>query len=115
MSDLECGLADRDCAPCRGGVPALDDEGVAPLLADLNAGWRVIDGHHLHKTYRFPDWKQAQAFVDAIGDLAERQGHHPDLQLSWGRVAVEVHTHAINGLAEADFVLAAKIERLANA
>jgi 4a-hydroxytetrahydrobiopterin dehydratase len=111
MSDLVCDLADKSCEPCRGGVPPLTADGIAPLAAQLDDAWSVVDHHHLHRQYDFPDWKQAQAFVNVIGDLAESEGHHPDLQLGWGKVVVELHTHKIDGLAEADFVLAAKIER----
>ncbi|MCA9538933.1 MAG: 4a-hydroxytetrahydrobiopterin dehydratase [Myxococcales bacterium] len=107
----ECSLADRTCAPCRGGVPPLTDEQIAPLAAQLD-GWSVVDSHHLNKRYDFPDFVRALAFVNQIGALAEEHGHHPDLQLGWGKVVVDLWTHKINGLAEADFVLAAKIDRI---
>ena len=103
-------LADKRCVPCRGGVPPLDAEGIAPLLAQLQ-GWEVVDGHHLTKTYTFDDFARALAFVNRVGDVAEEQGHHPDLHLSWGRVVVDVWTHKIDGLTESDFVLAAKVDR----
>lgn len=105
-------LAEKECVPCRGGVPPLAGEEREDLLEELDAGWRVVDGHHLEKTFAFEDWAAAQSFTVRVGDLAEAQGHHPDLHLSWGRVRVELWTHKIDGLTESDFVLAAKIEEL---
>ena len=74
--------------------------------------WTVVDGHHLTRRFEFPDFLQGLAFVNAITGVAEDQGHHPDLHLSWGRVVVDIWTHKIDGLAEADFILAAKVDRL---
>ncbi len=104
-------LANRSCTPSRRGVPPLTREQFAPLLDALD-GWDVLDDRKLQKTYRFPDWVQAQAFVVAAGAIAEAENHHPDLLLAWGRVGAEIFTHRINGLTEADFVLAAKLDRL---
>lgn len=110
MSDEEvCSLASRECVPCRGGVPALMPEEYAPLLAQLR-GWSVVDEHHLTKTYAFPDFVSGLAFVNRVGEVAERNGHHPDLHLAWGRVAIEIWTHKIDGLTESDFILAAKCD-----
>lgn len=108
----QCDLADRACAPCRGGVPPLTPEEIAPLAAELSPGWTVVDHHHLHKRYDFEDFASALAFVNAVGALAESAGHHPDFELAWGRVVITMWTHKIDGLAEADFVLAARIDRV---
>ena len=81
------------------------------MLRRLGGAWQVIDGHHLSRTYDFPDFSQALVFVNRIGAIAEQQGHHPDLRLGWGKVGVEIWTHKIDGLTESDFVLAAKIDR----
>lgn len=108
---LTCDLADRDCVPCRGGIAPLTAREIAPLLVQLD-GWTVVDDHHLHRQYDFPDFVSALAFVNEIGRLAEERGHHPDLFLSWGKVVVTLYTYKIDGLAEADFVLAAQISRL---
>lgn len=105
-------LGNRDCVPCHGGVPALEDAGIESLLADLGGGWQVVDGPRLQKRYAFPDFATALTFVDRVGALAERQGHHPELLLAWGSVRVELWTHAVGGLTENDFVLAARIDRL---
>ena len=104
-------LAEQECVPCRGGVPPFGPAEIAPLLRQLE-GWEVVDGHHLAKTYRFPDFQSALAFTNRVGDLAEDQGHHPDIHLAWGRVRLEIWTHKIDGLSEGDFVLAAKCDRL---
>jgi 4a-hydroxytetrahydrobiopterin dehydratase len=107
-------LAERRCVPCRGGVPPLDAAQIAPLLEQLD-GWRVVDGHHLEKTYTVGDFAAALALVNRIGVIAEEQDHHPDLYLAWGRVGVKIWTHKINGLTESDFVFAAKCDRTATA
>lgn len=104
-------LAEKDCAPCRGGTPPLTTGEITPLARQV-PDWTVVDDHHLVREFRFGDFKRALHFVNALGEEAERQGHHPDLELSWGRVGVKLFTHAIDGLAEADFVLAAKFDRI---
>ena len=105
-------LADKMCVPCRGGVPPLTPEEIAPVSAQLPA-WEVADHHHLQRTFTFANFREALDFTAAVGELAEQQGHHPDIHLAWGRVKIEVWTHKIDGLTESDFVLAAKIDRLA--
>jgi 4a-hydroxytetrahydrobiopterin dehydratase len=105
-------LAERRCVPCRGGVPPLGAAEIAPLLEQL-AGWRVVDGHHLEKTYTVRDFAAALALVNRIGAIAEEQDHHPDIYLAWGRVGVKIWTHKIDGLTESDFILAAKCDRAA--
>jgi 4a-hydroxytetrahydrobiopterin dehydratase len=106
-------LADKSCVPCRGGVPPLRGEALTKLGAELGAHWRVVDEHHLEKRYAFPDFKSALAFANRAGEIAEREGHHPDLLVRWGEVVVTIWTHKIDGLTESDFVLAAKLERVA--
>jgi len=103
-------LAAKDCVPCRGGVPPLNRTGIELLLAKLGGGWAAVDDHHLEKEYRFPDFAEALAFTNRVGAIAEAQGHHPDIYLSWGKVRLEIWTHKIDGLTESDFVLAAKAD-----
>ena len=103
-------LAERHCVPCRGGVPPLAGEEVEVLLAQLEA-WEVVNGHHLRKTYRFEDFRESLDFVNRIGEVAEQQGHHPDICFGWGKAEVTIWTHKIDGLTESDFVLAAKIDK----
>lgn len=104
-------LAQRDCVPCRGGVPPLQGEQIRELLAQLD-GWQVINEHHLQKTYEFKDFRESLGFVNRVGALAEEQGHHPDICFGWGKADITIWTHKIDGLTESDFVLAAKIDRL---
>ena len=105
-------LCELSCVPCRGGVPPLDEPKLSELLAELNEDWQVVDKHHLARTFKFPDFMSALGFVNSVAQVAEQQGHHPDISLSWGRVTIEIHTHKIDGLTESDFVLAAKIDVL---
>ena len=104
-------LAAKTCVPCRGGVPPLKGEELSVLQKQVD-GWNIIDEHHITKTFRFPDFRGALGFVNRVGELAEEQGHHPDMCLAWGRVAIKTWTHKIDGLTESDFILAAKIDEL---
>jgi 4a-hydroxytetrahydrobiopterin dehydratase len=104
-------LASKTCVPCRGGVPPLQGEELTKLAAQLD-GWDVVNEHHLERTFKFPDFRAALSFTNRVGELAEEQGHHPDIYLSWGKVAVTTWTHKIDGLTESDFILAAKIDQL---
>ncbi len=104
-------LSARECVPCKGGVPPLKGERITELLSQL-AGWNVDDEHHLTREYTFPDFVTALALVNKVGDLAEAQGHHPDIYLAWGKVRIDIWTHKIDGLTESDFILAAKIDDL---
>jgi len=105
-------LANKQCVPCRKGTPPLTGDALSALLAQLGGGWRVIDDHHLEKEYTFKDFLTALAFTNKVGELAESQGHHPDIYLAWGKVRLTIWTHSINGLSESDFVLAAKADAL---
>jgi len=107
-------LAAKTCVPCRGGVPPLKGKELAEIHKQLPdwAHWKVVNEHHLTRTFSFPDFNQALAFVNRVGELAEEQGHHPDILLSWGKAEVTLWTHKIDGLTESDFIMAAKIDRL---
>jgi 4a-hydroxytetrahydrobiopterin dehydratase len=104
-------LADKTCVPCKGGEPPLTREQFAPLLAQLD-GWTVHEDSRLAKEYRFKNFAEAADFVNAAAAIAEEQWHHPELHLRWGIVRAELRTNKIKGLSEADFVLAAKFDRL---
>jgi 4a-hydroxytetrahydrobiopterin dehydratase len=104
-------LADKQCVPCRGGVPPLKGKELEVLLRNVPQ-WTASSEHHLHRQFRFPDFQQALDFVNRVGAVAEEQGHHPDMLLSWGKVEVTLWTHKIDGLTESDFIMAAKIDRL---
>lgn len=104
-------LADKKCVPCRGGVPRLKGKELEDLHRVVPQ-WSVIDEHHLAREYKFPDFARALQFVNRVGAVAEEQGHHPDILLAWGKVAITLWTHKIDGLTESDFIMAAKIDRL---
>ena len=104
-------LSSKQCVPCRGGVPPLRGDEIQPLLTQLN-GWEVVLQHHLKKNYGFSNFAEALKFVNRVGELAEDQGHHPDICFGWGKVEVTIWTHKIDGLTESDFILAAKIDEL---
>jgi 4a-hydroxytetrahydrobiopterin dehydratase len=105
-------LADKQCVPCRGGVPPVKGKELAALHKNIPQ-WDVVDEHHLQRAFKFPDFKLALAFVNRVGELAEEQGHHPDILLAWGKAEITLWTHKIDGLTESDFIMAAKIDRLA--
>jgi 4a-hydroxytetrahydrobiopterin dehydratase len=101
-------LAMLQCVTCKGGTPPLRGHELDDLLARLGNDWRVVEEHHLAKEFRFKNFREALDFTNRVGDLAEDQGHHPDIYLAWGRVRLTVWTHKIDGLTESDFVFAAK-------
>lgn len=106
-------LADKKCVPCRGGIPPLKGKELEQLHRNV-PDWTVTNEHHLHREFRFPDFKQALYFVNRVGAVAEEQGHHPDILLAWGKAGITLWTHKIDGLTESDFIMAAKIDRLNN-
>ena len=105
-------LAEKECVPCKGGVPPLKGKELAKFASELDHGWRVVNEHHLEKEYKFKNFREALSFTNKVGELAESQGHHPDIYLAWGQVKLTIWTHKIDGLTESDFVMAAKTERL---
>ena len=103
-------LSSRHCVPCHGGVPRLRGEEVATLLRQLD-GWEAVEEQHLTKDYKFANFADALAFVNRVGAVAEAEGHHPDISFGWGYARIKIYTHAIGGLSESDFILAAKIDK----
>lgn len=105
-------LLEKKCVPCRGGVPPLRGAELKILFEQLEDGWKIVDEHHLARAYKFSNFRQALNFTNQVGELAEAEGHHPDIQLSWGKVDLKIWTHKIDGLTESDFILAAKVDAL---
>jgi 4a-hydroxytetrahydrobiopterin dehydratase len=105
-------LAEKECVPCKGGTAPLKGAALADLTAQLGGNWRVVEEHHLEKEYKFKNFREALAFTNKVGELAESVNHHPDIFLAWGAVKLTLWTHSINGLSEGDFVFAAKVENL---
>lgn len=104
-------LAKKKCIPCQGGIPPLSGKDLDHFAVQV-PHWTVINGHHLERELTFPDFRQALDFTNKIGELAESEGHHPDIYLSWGKLGIKIWTHKIDGLTESDFILAAKIDLL---
>jgi|SRR5690349_2984158 len=104
-------LASKTCVPCRGGVPPLKGKELSDLHKQVPQ-WEIVDDHHIMRTFTFPDFRKALEFVNKVGDLAETQGHHPDILLAWGKAQITLWTHKINGLTESDFIMAAKIDEI---
>ncbi len=108
MSDQ---LADKQCVPCRGGIPALKGKELEAIHQRVPL-WTVVNEHHIRREFKFPDFVRALDFVNHVGALAEEQGHHPDILLAWGKAEITLWTHKVDGLTESDFIMAAKIDRL---
>ena len=110
-------LFKKKCVPCEGGVPALDISEIHKYQKKVD-GWEVledkIDGFHLIKNFKFDNFLKSQEFINKVGVIAEKEGHHPDLWFGWGYSRIKIFTHALKGLAESDFILAAKIDQISN-
>jgi 4a-hydroxytetrahydrobiopterin dehydratase len=104
-------LANKTCVPCRGDIPAIKGTQLERLL-QLVPKWKVVNEHHIVREFKFPDFSKALDFVNRVGELAEQQGHHPDIFLAWGKAEVTLWTHKIDGLSESDFIMAAKIDQV---
>jgi 4a-hydroxytetrahydrobiopterin dehydratase len=104
-------LAGKNCAPCRGGTPPMKGRELEGLIKHF-PGWSAVNEHHITRTFKFPDFRTALEFTNKVGAIAEAEGHHPDIRLSWGKVEITTWTHKIDGLTENDFILAAKINKL---
>jgi 4a-hydroxytetrahydrobiopterin dehydratase len=102
-------LANRNCVPCRGDTPPLKGEELDGLRRQV-PDWEVVEEHHLRRAFKFKNFREALGFVNRVGELAEEQGHHPDISFGWGYAEVTVFTHKIDGLTESDFVFAAKVD-----
>jgi 4a-hydroxytetrahydrobiopterin dehydratase len=105
-------LAKKKCESCAGGTPPLKGEALRVLEGQLSDGWHVVNGERLEKQFQFPDFGRALEFANRVGGIAEEQGHHPDIFLTYGEVRIQTWTHKAGGLTENDFILAAKIDEL---
>ncbi len=106
-------LARQHCRPCDAETPPLEGSDLVPYLDVLQDRWSAVEDHHLVARFDFDDFAGPLDFANRVGALAEAEGHHPEICITWGRATVRVWTHAIDGLSENDFILAAKIDRLA--
>ena len=104
-------LADKKCVPCKGGTPPLKGEELDEPRRQVPE-WEVVEEHHLRRRFRFKNFRESLRFVNEVGELAEEQGHHPDIGFGWGYAEFTVWTHKIDGLTESDFIFAAKVDTL---
>ena len=105
-------LVSKQCVPCKGGVPPLTKFEAEQFAQQVSAWALVEDAHHIERTYKFKNFVEALAFVNKVGELSEREGHHPDITFGWGYAKVVFYTHKIKGLHENDFIMAAKTNQL---
>ena len=105
-------LVQKTCTPCRGGIPPLSRAEAERFKAQIPAWELASDARHIERQFKFGNFREALAFVDKVGQLAEEEQHHPDIHFGWGYANVELSTHKIKGLHENDFILASKIDRL---
>ena len=104
-------LHKQKCVPCEGGTPTLKPKQTKEYL-NKTPKWKAIKNHHLYREFKFKDFKSAQKFSNKVGKISERENHHPDIFFGWGYCKIKIFTHAIKGLAESDFILAAKIDKI---
>ena len=111
MTDLH----KKKCIPCEGGIPSFNLEEIHKYLKKVD-GWDVKkneeENYFLEKEFKFKDFKNSQIFINKVGEIAEAENHHPDIFFGWGYARIKIFTHAIKGLAESDFILAAKIDKI---
>lgn len=115
MSDIDPSgrdLAGQKCVPCKGGIPPLKGDQLKDYENQLGPGWDIIEEQFLEKEFKFKNFRQALEFTNKVGELAEQEGHHPDIYLAWGKVRIRIMTHKIGGLHQNDFILAAKIDTI---
>lgn len=105
-------LSEKECLPCMGGVEPLKGLALLDLLSELGNEWKIVNEHHIEKKFEFTNFRKALDFVNAVGEIAEEQRHHPDIHFGYGYARILIWTHKIDGLTESDFVLAAKIEEV---
>ncbi|MEK7583555.1 MAG: 4a-hydroxytetrahydrobiopterin dehydratase [Patescibacteria group bacterium] len=110
-------LASQKCVPCEGGTPPLESARVDELAKQINPAWAIVpatatDAMRIRRNFKFKNFVEAMKFVNRVAELAEAEGHHPDLHIFYNKVLIELWTHAVSGLSENDFILAAKIDQL---
>jgi len=107
-----CDLSKKKCTPCKGETPPLKGEALIELKSQLNENWQIMNEHHLQREFNFKNFQEALIFTNKLGEIAEQEGHHPDILLTYGKVRVFLWTHKIDGLSESDFILAAKYDAI---
>ncbi len=108
----QCNLAKKQCTPCKGSTPPLKKEEIQTFIKQLKPEWKVVEDRLIEQTILFKNFREALAFTNRLGELAEKEGHHPDIFLTYGKVVIQLWTHKIQGLTESDFIMAAKIDQM---
>ena len=104
-------LEDKICSACSGDEDPIEESKILDNLADLHEDWQVIENHQIVRDFDFKDFQEALEFVNKVGEVAEEQGHHPNIEFTWGKATIKLYTHKIDGLHENDFIMAAKIDK----
>jgi 4a-hydroxytetrahydrobiopterin dehydratase len=107
-------LSEQKCVPCEGGIPPLEEDKIGELQKQVDPAWEVIENKKIKRDFEFKDFVQSMEFINNVADIAEEQGHHPNIHVFYNKVTLELWTHAINGLFTNDFILAAKIDKIAD-
>jgi 4a-hydroxytetrahydrobiopterin dehydratase len=105
-------LTNKKCKPCEGGIPPLDPDEVTEYIRHINRAWKLLENKRISRDFSFVNYRHTMDFVNTVAQLAEEEGHHPDMHVYYGKVVIEIWTHAVNGLSENDFILAAKIDKI---
>ncbi len=105
-------LSTKKCKPCEGGVPPLNQKEIAEFKKQVSNEWNVVEMKKINREFSFVNYRHTMEFVNKVADLAEEEGHHPDMNVFYGKVVVELWTHSINGLSENDFIMASKIDKI---
>jgi 4a-hydroxytetrahydrobiopterin dehydratase len=105
-------LSEKRCIPCEGGMPAFGKSQISKYKSQLSKGWEVVEAKKLRKIFKFKNFIETMGFVNQVALIAQAEDHHPDMQVSYSKAVIELWTHAVDGLSENDFILAAKIDQL---
>ncbi len=105
-------LKQEFCEPCSLGTPPLEGEELETLYKEVGKEWVLMEQKKMMREYKFKNFKEALEFVNKVGEIAEREGHHPDIAFGWGKAVISLMTHKINGLSRNDFIMASKIDDL---
>ncbi len=112
MKNSSPDLTKKKCVPCEGGIPALKKKEIENYLSQLQGGWKLTNDKMISKVFSFVNFKHTMDFVNKVADISEQEEHHPVLHVHFAKLVIEIWTHAIDGLSENDFILAAKIDAL---
>ncbi|MFP4356521.1 MAG: 4a-hydroxytetrahydrobiopterin dehydratase [Phycisphaerae bacterium] len=105
-------LSEKSCKPCNEGGQPLTGDRLEEYAGQVDDDWKVVEEHHIERTFQFDDFQGALDFVNRVGAVAEEEGHHPNISFTWGKATIKLYTHEMDGLSPNDFIVAAKIDRI---